>query len=96
MTDVKYMSTQNALNEFVMYMNNKLDENEEKKGNSWASCDLQFLLDKLDEEIQEFKDEPKPLAKAEELVDVANICMMLHHRYVEIWAEEAGKFLSKP
>jgi hypothetical protein len=94
MGDVRYMETETALDEFVMKMRNVLDENEERKGNSWAYCDLQFLLDKLDEEIKEFKDEPKPLAKAEELADVANICMMLYHRYVDIWAEKASKILS--
>lgn len=89
MTDVRYMSTENAFDSFTMKMRNVLEENEKQKGNSWASCDLQFLLDKLDEEIKEFKDESKPLAKAEELADVANICMMLYHRYVTIWAEKA-------
>lgn len=90
------MKTQDALNEFVQEMNNKLDENQEEKGDSWNDCDLQFLFDKLDEEIKEFKDEPKPLAKAHELVDVANICMMLYHRYIDIWADKVDKLMSKP
>jgi hypothetical protein len=87
------METQEALNEFAKAMSRTLDENQEKKGDSWNDCDLQFLLNKLDEEIKEFKDELKPLAKAEELVDVANICMMLYHRYVDIWAEKVNNFL---
>lgn len=89
------METEEALKGFTMVMGNVLNDHQEKKGNSWHDCDLQFLLDKLDEEIKEFKDEIKPLAKAEELVDVANICMMLYERYVEIWAEKVGKILSK-
>lgn len=87
------METQTGLKLFNIAMKVELYKNENEKGNSWCSCDLQFLLDKLDEEIKEFKDESKPLAKAEELVDVANMCMMLYHRYIDIWGEKAGKFL---
>jgi hypothetical protein len=92
MTDVRYISTENAFDSFTMKMRNVLEENEKQKGNSWASCDLQFLLDKLDEEVKEFKEANRPMARAEEIVDVANICMMLYTRYIEIWAEKAGKF----
>ncbi len=93
MTDVRYMSTENAFDSFTMKMRNVLEENEKKKGNSWASCDLQFLLDKLDEEVKEFKEAKRPMQKAEELVDVANICMMLYHRYIEIWAEITADYM---
>jgi hypothetical protein len=89
------METQEALKDFTMVMGNVLNDHQEKKGDSWHDCDLQFLIDKLDEEVNEFKEANRPMAKAEELVDVANICMMLYERYVEIWAEKAGKFLSK-
>jgi hypothetical protein len=91
MTDVRYMSTENAFDSFTMKMRNVLEENEKKKGNSWASCDLQFLLDKLDEEINEFKEAKTPVKKANETADIANICMMLYNRYIEIWAEKAVK-----
>lgn len=83
-----------ALAEFIEKMQLVLDEHQEEKGNSWNDCNLQFLLDKLDEEIKEFKEELKPLAKAQELVDVANMCMMLYHRYVDIWAEKTAKFVT--
>jgi len=89
------INTEEALKDFTMVMGNVLYDHQKTKGDSWHNCDMQFLLDKLDEEIKEFKEEQKPLAKAEELVDIANICMMLYQRYVEIWAEKASKFLNK-
>ena len=89
------METKTGLRLFNQAMEVELYKHEKKKGNSWNDCDLQFLLDKLDEEIKEFKDETKPLAKAEEIVDVANICMMLYHRYLNIWGEKVAKFMEK-
>ena len=87
------METDKALEHFVMEMGVVLHRNQKEKGDSWNDCDMQFLVDKLEEEIKEYRDETKPLAKAEELVDVANMCMMLYHRYIDIWAEKASKFM---
>lgn len=87
------MKTENGLKDFVMAMKVTLYKHEKEKGNSWCNCDIQFLVDKLEEEIKEYREETKPLAKAEELVDVANMCMMLYHRYINIWAEKAGKIM---
>ena len=70
-----------------MSMEVTLYKHQKEKGDSWNDCDLQFLLNKFDEEIKEFKEEHKPLAKAEELVDIANVCMMLFNR--KLW-EIAG------
>ena len=86
-------NTENGLETFVMDMKVTLYRHQKEKGDSWADCDLQFLLDKFEEEIKEFKDEVKPSKKAKELVDVANICMMLYHRYINIWAEQASKIM---
>jgi hypothetical protein len=37
-------------------MEQKLQVNDEKKGSSWKTCNSEYLLDKLDEEVQELKD----------------------------------------
>ena len=87
------MNTEQGFKEFTEKMKLVLDLNQEKKGDSWVDCELQFLDDKLDEEYNEFKEETKPLAKAEECADMANVCMMLYNRYMDIWVEKTAKFL---
>ena len=87
------METETALKAFVMQMEVILNKHEKEKGNSWTTCDIQFLENKLKEELLEYQKEDKPLAKAEELVDVANMYMMLYNRYIDVWAEKTAKFL---
>jgi hypothetical protein len=59
-----------------------------KKGESWKDCTIKFLQDKLVEEHLEWLKassgeltglNDKDLS-AKELVDIANVCMMLYHR----------------
>ena len=90
---MKKMETEKALSEFVIQMEDTLQKHSGEKGDSWNDCDMQFLIDKLEEEIKEYRDETKPLAKAEELVDVANMCMMLYHRYMDIWVDKVSEFV---
>ena len=87
------METENSLKAFVMEMEVVLYRHEKVKGNSWSNCDMKYLEDKLKEELKEYQDANRPLAKAEELVDIANICMMLYNRHIDIWAEKTAKFL---
>ena len=89
------METENSLDAFVMQMKVVLHRHEKLKGNSWSDCDIQFLENKLKEEFEEYEDANRHSAKAEELVDIANICMMLYNRHIEVWAEKAGKFMRK-
>lgn len=81
------MNTENALKQFIKRMEIVLYKHQRTKGDSWQDCDLQFLLDKLEEEIKEFKEETKPIRKADELIDIANICVFLHERYIWEWAK---------
>lgn len=47
-----------------------------KKGNSWEHCDYDYLLKRLDEEIEEWKQKPTK----SELIDIANLCLFLYYR----------------
>ena len=85
--------TEMGLDHFLEQMKLKLALNQEKKGDSWQSCDIQFLELKLYEELDEFYGAKTPMEKAKELVDVANVCMMLNNRYLEQWAEKAGELM---
>ena len=84
------MNTEKGLKEFVEQMKLKLDDlNQEEKGDSWVTCDITFLKGKLREEIAEYYGEEGSMKSAKELVDIANVCMMLYHRHVEAWAKRA-------
>lgn len=66
------------INEFVVMMRNKLIQNS-VKSRSWAKWGIDtktFLRSKLHEEIVEYDKSGDPF----ELVDIANICLMLYLR----------------
>ena len=85
------MDTETGLRWFVVQMKLKLDMNQEEKGDSWVTCDIEFLEKKLREEIEEYHKGEGRMKSAHELVDIANVCMMLYHRHVDEWAEQAGE-----
>ena len=77
--------------EFTKEMERVMSENDKEKGDSWKTCDIEFLVDKLEEEIEEWKEGndyrehyalmPYNLdSHKKELVDMANVCMMIWHR----------------
>ena len=85
------MNTEKGLKEFVEQMKLTLDLNQGEKGDSWVTCDIKFLKGKLREEIAEYYGEEGSMKSAKELVDIANVCMMLYHRHVELWAKQAAE-----
>jgi len=87
------MNTEEGLKQFVEQMKLKLDTNQKKKGDSWVTCDVKFLEEKLRGEITEYYEEEGSMKSAQELVDIANVCMMLYHRHFDIWAKQAGEKL---
>ena len=87
--------TDDELKTFIDAMKLKLDLNQEEKGDFWATCDIEFLEDKLLEEIGEYLDESRHGKKSQELVDVANICMMLYHRHFNIWVMNAAHIFGR-
>ena len=66
----------NEILEFAIKMDNIMNIHENKKGDSWKFCDLKFLEDKLDKEYNEWIESKNE----NELIDIANICMMLFFR----------------
>lgn len=63
---------------FARTMNTKLKLCDVKKGDSWKTCGIEFLYKKLFEEIAEWEDGEY----MDELVDIANICLLLHERNI--------------
>lgn len=75
--------------EFAEAMELTMRKHDGKKGDSWKTCDIYFLIEKLKEEFDEadcafdnlvhhdFEDEGQFTA---ETVDLANVCMMLWNR----------------
>jgi len=70
----------NELQEFAFEMERILSLHDESKGESWRTCTIGFLEGKLHEELSEYASSPCRSGKCDELVDIANICMMLYHR----------------
>lgn len=89
------MDTEEGFTEFVKKMKLTLDKHQEEKGDSWVTCDLEYLEKGLMDEIGEYELAERPLHKAEELVDIANICMMLFHRHVVIWGKKVEKIINE-
>lgn len=75
--------TEAGLDRFVEEMKLKLDRNQKKKGDSWTTCEIEFLEQALMTECYEYDQAPSLMKKANELVDVANFCMMLYNRYLD-------------
>lgn len=69
------------LEKFALEMEKILLKHDKKKGDSWKTCDIKYLENKLEEEFREWKNTSVPLNKGVEVIDIANICMMLWHRY---------------
>lgn len=77
--------------EFAMVMEYVLRKHDGEKKDSWKTCDINYLYCKLEEESNEVKEEIfkekfvvsdnlKSYHLRDELVDLANICFMLHRR----------------
>lgn len=69
----------NDIGTFAIAMESQMKKHQKKKGNSWKWVNIKFLEDKLDEEYAEWKKS----GDKHELVDIANICMMLFNR--KLW-----------
>lgn len=77
-------------------MEYKLNLNEQAKGDSWKKMSIDWLLDKLNEELMEFrcqaiKDRPHIVNLALEAADVSNILMFIVENAHNKWAEESAE-----
>ena len=54
----------------------KMEQNESEKQDSWVNCDMKYLEFALGEEIREYNES----GEKDELVDIANMCMMIYNR----------------
>ena len=73
----------NPIMNFALDMERIMSENDATKGNSWKDCDIEYLVDKLGEKYKEWEnslDLNSFESDPEELVDLANLCMMLWNR----------------
>ena len=71
---------------FAMSMQATMRKHQKKKGDSWKDCDIVYLENKLVEEIEEYQKDYEP----HELVDIANMCMMLWNRKMWKLAEQTA------
>ena len=70
----------NEIKVFAEEMETIMQKHDAVKQESWKTCDIDFLVDKLGTEIKEWIDS----AKHEELIDIANMCMMVWNRIIYV------------
>lgn len=63
---------------FAFEMERVLKLHDKNKGDSWKTCDVMYLDNRLKQEYREWDLTPK--CDNKELVDVANMCMMIWNR----------------
>lgn len=72
-----------AIRTFAFRMEKKMSKNDDTKGDSWKSMTKEDLRQGLHDEFWEFEKslEKNELDPKEELIDIANFCMMLYFKY---------------
>ena len=78
----------NELELFASAMEAKLQRHDKERKDSWKECDVNYLLDRLEDESDEFHVTVSRFKNGagydrKELVDIANFCMMLWNRDLE-------------
>ena len=74
MSEERYVRVEVAV--FARLMEGVLEKHDGVKGDTWKYCKLGFLEGKLQEEVNEYQNSEDP----DELIDIANICMMIYNR----------------
>ena len=74
-----------AVREFAEAMEGVLQANDDKGGWGEEQCPIDYLETRLLEEFAEWEKARKDtfFEPVDELLDIANFCMMLYHRYLD-------------
>lgn len=81
--------SEKMLKTFSDAMHDVMQKHYETKGSSWVNCNPLFLRDKLQEEINEYKEHVIMNFSAQaELIDIANVCAMIYFRYIIEYGEK--------
>lgn len=83
------VEVRDSIREFAIEMEAVMSKHDDRKGNSWKGCEIEYLETKLKTEFEEWKEEMmgRTDKRGDEVIDIANMCMMLWHRYDEIGEE---------
>ena len=73
--------TRKEIKEFAEAMESIMKRHDGTKGDSWKTVSIKHLEECLEREFEEWKSDKKTVIGKREVIDVANICMMLFHRY---------------
>lgn len=66
--------------DLISECNGKIFRNFPKYGNSWKdSGHTQYWIDRIFDEFKELQDAPNHWERREELIDIINICRMMHY-----------------
>lgn len=73
------MFKEEKLNNFVKYMEGEIEKHEQVYGNTWKEQNLEFLEQRLNVKMNEFRLTKQP----RKLISLANLAMLLHTRLIE-------------
>lgn len=82
--DERTSSIRDEIQSFAIEMERVMKTHDAVKGDTWKICPMGFLQGKLHEELSEYASSPCRSGKAEELIDIANIVMMLYYRMTKV------------
>jgi len=71
------------IKEFAEVMEKEMQRHDPKKGDSWKSMPIEGLKDILEGAIEDYRYAGDYWEEMEELIDIANLAMMLWHRCKE-------------
>ena len=60
----------------------------DEKGDSWQTCDIEYLEEQFTEHIKKYQDAIMPESKFKNVLDVINFALMLGERWYDEFYEE--------
>jgi len=81
--------------EMAQQMELIMGTHDDEKGDSYKTCDLEYLEKKFDEEINEYRNEKRHGVKVREAVDIAIVATMLRYRHFQIVLKQAEERMEK-
>jgi predicted house-cleaning noncanonical NTP pyrophosphatase (MazG superfamily) len=84
------MKVREEMKPFIRAMERKMKKNDSEKGDSYKTCSIGYLEDKLLEEVKEYFEK----RNRNELPDISNICWMLYERWKGL-EKKAGKLFKR-
>ena len=88
MTTSEQPTFQELFGEIIKQAETKYIRKRKEHGESWQTCDIDYLERRLNEKVKKFNDACLPQPKFEEIRDIINFSLMLGTRWYKEFYEE--------